>query len=66
VDICPAKAASGKSWDITVEREEFFDAWKCRDQCAEFGRTRLGMDARICGICVAACPIGRKKLQKSD
>jgi epoxyqueuosine reductase QueG len=60
VDICPAKAANGKLWDITVDREEFFDPWKCRDQCAEFGRKRLGIDARICGICVAACPIGQK------
>lgn len=59
VEICPAKAANGKLWDITVDREDFFDPWKCRNQCAEFGRTRLGMDARICGICVAVCPIGR-------
>ena len=61
VEICPAKAANGKLWDITVDREEFFDPWKCRNQCAEFGRVKLGMDARICGICVAACPIGQKK-----
>jgi epoxyqueuosine reductase QueG len=61
VDICPAKAANGKLWDITIEREEFFDPWKCRIQCAEFGRSTLGMEARICGICVAACPIGQKK-----
>src|SRR5664280_2473041 len=61
VEICPAEASNGKLWDITFEREEFFDPWKCRNQCAEFGRTRLGMDARICGICVAACPIGQKK-----
>ena len=59
VNICPAKAANGKLWDINVEREEFFDPFKCRKQCAEFGRSRLGMDARICGICVAACPIGQ-------
>ena len=63
VEICPAKAASGKLWDITVDREDFFDPWKCRNQCAEFGRSKLGMDARICGICVAACPIGRLKKQ---
>ena len=60
VDICPAKAANGKLWDITVDREEFYDPWKCRNQCAEFGRNRLGLDVRICGICVAACPIGQK------
>ena len=60
VDICPAKAANGKLWDITVDREEFYDPWKCRNQCAEFGMNRLGLDVRICGICVAACPIGQK------
>jgi epoxyqueuosine reductase len=60
VDICPAQAANGKSWDITVEREEFFDPWKCRIQCAVYGKSRLGIDARICGVCVAVCPQGRK------
>jgi epoxyqueuosine reductase len=60
VEICPAKAANGKMWDITIERDEFFDAKKCRNQCAEFGRSRLSMDARVCGICVAACPIGKE------
>jgi epoxyqueuosine reductase QueG len=62
VDICPAKAANGKLWDITVDREAFYDPWKCRNQCAEFGRNRLGLDVRICGICVAACPIGQKNV----
>jgi epoxyqueuosine reductase len=61
VDICPAKAANGKLWNKTIDREEFFDAFKCRNQCTEFGRKRLGMDARICGICVAACPIGQNR-----
>ena len=60
VDICPANAANGKLWDITAEREDFFDPWKCRKQCAEFGRLRLGLDVRICGMCIAVCPIGRK------
>jgi epoxyqueuosine reductase len=63
VDICPAKTANGLLWNITVKREEFFDAWKCRKQCAEFGRTKLGEDARVCGICVAACPVGQKKVK---
>ncbi|MGD0581888.1 MAG: 4Fe-4S double cluster binding domain-containing protein [Bacteroidales bacterium] len=60
VDLCPAGAANGKLWDITVDREDFFDPWKCRRQCAEFGRIRLGRDARVCGICVAVCPIGKR------
>ena len=59
VDICPAKAANGKLWNIKVDRNEFYDPWKCRDKCAEFGRIKLGQDARVCGICVSACPVGK-------
>jgi epoxyqueuosine reductase len=58
VDACPAKAANGRHWNINVKREDFFDPWKCRAKCAEFGRDRLGTDARVCGICVAVCPVG--------
>ena len=62
VETCPAKAANGLLWDINVKREDFFDPWKCRKQCSDFGRTKLGMDARVCGMCIAACPIGRNLL----
>jgi epoxyqueuosine reductase len=66
VELCPARAANGRLWDITVSREDFFDPWKCRKQCAEFGRSRLGSDVRICGICVAVCPIGIKPDSKGE
>jgi epoxyqueuosine reductase QueG len=59
VDICPAKAANGKLWNIKIDRNEFYDPWKCRNKCAEFGRIKLGQDARVCGICVSACPVGK-------
>jgi epoxyqueuosine reductase len=59
VDVCPAKAANNKLWDVGAEREDFFDAWKCRSQCAAFGKEKLGIDARVCGICVSACPVGQ-------
>lgn len=66
VDLCPARAANGKLWDITVRREDFFDPWKCRKQCADFGRLRLGRDARVCGVCVAVCPIGKRSESMSQ
>jgi epoxyqueuosine reductase len=63
VDICPANAANGILWNTTTKREDFFDPWKCREQCARFGKEKLGADVRICGMCVAVCPIGRKPLK---
>ena len=56
---CPAQAASGKLWDIHTDRDVFFDAFRCREKCSEFGLKYLKIDKRICGICVAVCPIGR-------
>ncbi len=62
VDSCPARAANGKIWDINVAREEFFDPWKCRNQCAEFGTSRLQSDVRVCGMCISVCPVGKKNI----
>ena len=58
MEACPAEAATGLSWDTTLDRDEFFDAQKCRAQCKEFGERLPGRDAWICGICVSVCPIG--------
>ena len=54
---CPAKAANGIPWDITIKRDVYFNARKCRDMCEKMGKERLKMDVRICGICVAVCPL---------
>ena len=58
VEACPADAATGQLWDTSLDRDVFFNAQKCRDQCQEFGERLLGGDGRICGICVSVCPIG--------
>ncbi|MCX6251197.1 MAG: hypothetical protein NTX61_10655 [Bacteroidetes bacterium] len=57
---CPAQAANGMLWNIHTDRDQFFDAHKCRDQCDKFGRERLNRDVRICGICVSVCPFGKR------
>jgi epoxyqueuosine reductase QueG len=61
VEACPADAATGDFWDISVDRDEFFDAFKCRTMCRTLGHKQIGMDKRLCGICVAVCPIGQDK-----
>jgi len=59
VDKCPANAANGKLWNVKVHRDSFFDAHQCRKTCGELARQRLNVDIRICGLCVAVCPIRR-------
>lgn len=58
VENCPAFAANGKSWDIGTDRDEFFDAFKCRKKCRELSRIHLNEDISLCGRCVALCPVG--------
>ncbi len=57
---CPAKAASGKLWDINTHRDVFFNAFKCREMCGELAWKKLGVRERICGLCVSVCPYGKK------
>jgi len=56
---CPAQAGTGKLWDVNVKREEFFDAFGCREECRELSHKLLNEDISLCGMCMAVCPIGR-------
>ena len=59
VESCPADAANGKSWKAGVDRDEFFNAHRCRDYCRKVSKNRLDEDISLCGLCVAVCPVGR-------
>lgn len=61
VKACPAGALSGKLWNTAVDRDEFFDAFKCRDKCDELCLAATGVHQTICGICISVCPVGRKR-----
>jgi len=59
VEACPGQAASGKLWNINVDRDEFYDAFKCRDMCRKLSLTRLNKKISLCGICICVCPQGK-------
>ena len=61
VSKCPANAANGKLWDIKTPREEFFDAFACREKCSEMSIKNLNFNALVCGLCVNVCPMGKEK-----
>lgn len=61
VEACPAGAANGKPWNTGVDRDEFYDAFKCRDMAADLSMKNLGREIRLCGICVSVCPVGKKE-----
>ncbi len=54
---CPAGAATGGTWTVRTDRDEFFDLFKCRETCLELSAARLKKRISICGVCVAVCPV---------
>jgi epoxyqueuosine reductase len=61
VDACPAQAATGKLWNINVDRDQFYSARKCKETANRLALERIGKDERICGICVSVCPVGKPR-----
>jgi epoxyqueuosine reductase len=59
VESCPAQAATGKLWNIHVDRDEFYSAYKCKETANRLSLDRIGRDMRLCGICVSVCPVGQ-------
>jgi epoxyqueuosine reductase len=64
VEACPAGAASGMLWNTKVDRDEYYDAFKCCNKALELSRSFADSESEICGICMAVCPLGRKKSAK--
>ncbi len=61
VTACPGQAISGREWRLGMWREEFFDAHACRNTGRRLMQERTGIEAALCGLCVAICPKGRRQ-----
>jgi len=59
VNVCPAKAISGKAWEPGMPREGFFDAAACSAYMKTASRD-TGRGA-VCGLCLAVCPYNKKQ-----
>jgi epoxyqueuosine reductase QueG len=64
-DACPGRAVSGKSWEVGLYRDEFFDPVKCRETARERARQGFGGNITICGKCIEVCPYTQRYLEKS-
>lgn len=60
VEMCPGQAASGMLWEETLDRDEFYNAFKCLDTCRKLSAERLDKPVSLCGICVSVCPYGKR------
>ena len=63
MDRCPGKAISGKNWDVSMDRDEFFDAAACRKAARALSKKLLDEEISLCGQCIVACPHTRRYMQ---
>jgi epoxyqueuosine reductase len=63
VEVCPARAPSGRPWRRGLPRQDFYDAFACyraaRQQAEKLAGQRKHV---ICGMCIAACPYTKRYL----
>jgi epoxyqueuosine reductase len=59
VENCPAKAISGRNWELGLEREAIYDAFACYDTARKLSK-KISLPSTICGVCISGCPWTQK------
>lgn len=57
VDACPGQALSGQVWHPDGGTARLLDAAACRGAARARAAATLGIQATICGLCIAHCPL---------
>ena len=65
VDHCPGQAIFGKLWDVSMDRDEFFDADACRKAARALSANLLHEEITLCGKCIEVCPYTRGYMRRS-
>ena len=55
---CPPQAATDQLWTTKIDRDKFYDPFKCREYCRIISAERIDKDISLCGICISVCPKG--------
>ena len=63
-DACLGGAISGKNWNYTLKRNEFYDDKKCEQYALKVSEENLGKADTVCGKCIFACPHTQKYIKK--
>jgi epoxyqueuosine reductase QueG len=63
VENCPAKAISGRNWELGLEREAIYDAFACYDTARKLSK-KISLPSTICGVCINVCPWTQKYISR--
>ncbi len=63
VENCPAKAISGRNWELGLEREAIYDAFACYGTARKLSK-KISLPSTICGVCINVCPWTQKYISR--
>ena len=58
---CPIQAANGQLWSVKIDRNDFYDPFKCRKYCKAISKKNIKENISLCGICLSVCPKSKIK-----
>ncbi|MDO5810206.1 MAG: 4Fe-4S double cluster binding domain-containing protein [Methanobrevibacter sp.] len=65
MDACLGGAISGREWNYTIKRNDFYDDKKCEKYALKISQENLGKPDTVCGKCIYACPHTQKYINRS-
>ena len=63
-EACLGGAISGKEWNYTLRRNDFYDDKKCERYALKISKENLGKADTVCGKCIFACPHTQKYIKE--
>jgi len=64
VKSCPGNAISGNLWNLSTDRDNLLDAYKCKNTVIKRGKI-WNVTEESCGICLSTCPYTKKYIEKN-
>ena len=65
MDACLGGAISGREWNYTIKRNDFYDDKKCEKYALKISQENVGKPDTVCGKCIYACPHTQKYINRS-
>lgn len=63
-EACPGGAISGKAWNSSLSRDDFYNHKKCEETAKKLSKKAFLWEDTMCGICMNICPHAQKFIKK--
>lgn len=62
---CAGNAITGELWNVNMDRDSFFNPFKCRKAARSLAAEKISKEITLCGKCIEVCPYTQRYITKS-